>query len=203
MTDKQDDPFDFIMTRSKELAQGYDDALITPEMRRKQEIEEKEESRQYFENTIKKRKQTETELQRYCREIREEVPDWDLTFEEYYKEEKEWQRIKSKRFDAEQQKDRELDDSNKPKGITDKEWKKQKKRLRKVRREENKQRELDYRLRTHSTPWAMLLDQIVTIHCRCEAQGIRQGHFCDTCKLLVKVNEQLIRLFKDSAQGRI
>ena len=92
---------------------------------------------------------------------------------------------------------------NKPKGMTDKEWKKQKTRLRKERREENKQRELDDKLLSHFTPWTMLKDQIGTIHCRCEAQGIRQGHFCDTCKLLVKVNEFLIRLFKDSAQGRI
>ena len=68
--------------------------------------------RQYFENTVKKRKETETELQRYCREIREEVADWDLSFEEYYKEEKEWIRIRSKKLDAERQKDRELDNDN-------------------------------------------------------------------------------------------
>ena len=72
----------------------------------------KEEMRQYFENTVKKRKETETELQRYCREIREEVADWDLSFEEYYKEEKEWIRIRSKKLDAERQKDRELDNDN-------------------------------------------------------------------------------------------
>jgi hypothetical protein len=68
--------------------------------------------RQYFENTVKKRKETETELQRYCREIREEVADWDLSFEEYYKEEKQWIRIRSKKLDAERQKDRELDNDN-------------------------------------------------------------------------------------------
>ena len=41
MTDSQNDPFDFIKTRSLELAQNLDYDQATPEMRRKHEIKKK------------------------------------------------------------------------------------------------------------------------------------------------------------------
>ena len=72
----------------------------------------KEEIRQYFEITVKKRKETETELQRYCREIREEVANWDLSFQKKFQGGEGMDSVESKKLDAERQKDRELDNDN-------------------------------------------------------------------------------------------
>jgi hypothetical protein len=45
----------------------------------------------------------------------------------------------------------------------------------------------------------MFIDRLhkVSMGCECTAEGIRQGVFCKTCRLIVKVNECTLQLFKD------
>jgi hypothetical protein len=52
------------------------------------------------------------------------------------------------------------------------------------------------------TPIRLFEDQVDKIGCECEAEDIRQGIFCDTCKLMTKVNSYMMKLFKDFAEGR-
>jgi hypothetical protein len=81
-------------------------------------------------------------------------------------------------------------------------WEKRRKRIKRELREQSKQKELDDKLVSTMSPLAMVEDKISSISCRCEAEQIRAGHYCDTCKLMVRVNDFLMRLFKDTSEGR-
>jgi hypothetical protein len=202
MKEDKEDPFDFITRRATELSQDINDRDETPEMKRKREIEDREESKKYFEETIMPQKESETELEKYCRDIRGEVADWELTFEEFYKQQKEHEKSRDKILTEFEQLQNSFDNTRRPKGISNKEWEKRRKRIKRELREQRKQKELDDKLVFTMSPLAMMEDKISSIRCRCEAEQIRAGHYCDTCKLLVKVNDFLMRLFKDTAQGR-
>jgi hypothetical protein len=92
--------------------------------------------------------------------------------------------------------------SEKPEGMSKAEWIKQKRRMKKDRIEQEKQLKLDRRLEFKLTPIHLYEDQVDKIGCECEAEGIRQGIFCDTCKLITKVYSYMMKLFKDFAEGR-
>ena len=38
------------------------------------------------------------------------------------------------------------------------------------------------------------------IGCRCQVEDMRQGVFCDTCRLLVRVHKYMLDLFKEAAK---
>jgi hypothetical protein len=63
--------------------------------------------------------------------------------------------------------------------------------------EERKKRRLVGEERNH-----LIEKRIRKLRCECEAEKMRQGIFCPTCRLLVKVNDYLLDLFKDAAEGR-
>jgi hypothetical protein len=82
------------------------------------------------------------------------------------------------------------------------EWIKQKRRMKRDRREQERQLELDRRLEFKMTPIRLFEDQVDMIGCESEAEWIRQGQFCDTCQLITNVNSYMIKLFQDFAEGR-
>jgi hypothetical protein len=74
--------------------------------------------------------------------------------------------------------------------------------MKKNKREHERQLRLDRRLELKMTPICLFEDQVDKIGCECEAEGIRQGQYCDTCRLITKVNNHMMKLFKDFAEGR-
>jgi hypothetical protein len=68
--------------------------------------------------------------------------------------------------------------------------------------EERKLGKSDWNLKYHGTPNHLIEKRIRKLRCECEAEKMRQGIFCPTCRLLVKVNDYLLDLFKDAAEGR-
>jgi hypothetical protein len=68
-------------------------------------------------------------------------------------------------------------------------------------RERMKQNKADAKLRRTVTPRAILEDNLREIGCMCTAEELRQNKFCNTCHLLARVKEYLLRLFKDTAEG--
>jgi hypothetical protein len=46
-------------------------------------------------------------------------------------------------------------------------------------------------------------NKIDAIGCQCEAEEIRQGRYCKTCNLMLKVDKYMMSLFKDAAEVRI
>lgn len=56
--------------------------------------------------------------------------------------------------------------------------------------------------RNMRTPWSMLNHNIDSIGCQCKAENLKQGIYCKTCKLMLKVHEYMMDLFKDAAEGR-
>jgi hypothetical protein len=155
---------------------------VTQTLGIKQKREELEQERKKWLDYCASQKRKEDPIEKYCYEIREEMPDYELSYEEYQKEvnkrRKERQEILNKENQA----------------PTDK-------RSRQLQREEAKQERLDFRLEENS-PFHIFLDRVEKISCRCKAEAMRQGIYCDTCRLIVKINEYMLKIFKDSAQGR-
>jgi len=165
----------------------------------KSERQRQEEARQELEEwntTCEKYKKEEHPIERYCHKIRGRFPFYYMTFEEHKIQSDESWNYRKKRID---EFNAQLDlIRQKPEGMTVKEWK-EKKRLFRL---ERKQRSKDSHLRITSTPNWLIERTIRKIRCDCTAEGIRNGVTCDTCKLLVKVNDYMMNLFKDAAEGR-
>ena len=89
----------------------------------------------------------------------------------------------------------------KPEGMTEEEWRIKKRRADKEEREQMKQNKVDQNLLSTVTPSAILDDYLCEIGCRCTAEDVRQAKFCNTCILLAKVNQYLMRLFKDTVEA--
>jgi hypothetical protein len=153
-----------------------------------------------FEEFLEGLRKGETLIEKYCRTIRNQPAFFEMTFEEY---EKAWNERK-RMLKKEQVEDHAFNKffSEKPQSMSKAEWIKQKRRMKKNRREQEKQLKLDRRLEFTMTPIRLFEDQVDKIGCECEAAGIRQGQFCDTCKLITKVNSYMMKLFKDFAEGR-
>ncbi len=90
----------------------------------------------------------------------------------------------------------------KPEVISKAKWERQQRRARKAIREKHKQEAADQKLEAEGTPQYHLREQIDEIGCECKAEEIRAGKFCDTCKLLLKVEQYMIDLFKRESEGR-
>ena len=90
----------------------------------------------------------------------------------------------------------------KPEGISKTKWERQQRRTRKAIREKHKQEAADQKLEFEGTPQYHLREQVEEIGCECKAEEIRAGNFCDTCKLLFKVEQYMIDLFKRESEGR-
>jgi hypothetical protein len=89
----------------------------------------------------------------------------------------------------------------KPKNMTEEEWKIKERRRRKEDIEQMKQDKVDNKLRRTVAPSSILEDNLREIGCMCTAEELRQNKFCNTCILLARVKEYLLRLFKDTAEA--
>lgn len=89
-----------------------------------------------------------------------------------------------------------------PEGMTKTQWEKEKRRVRRELREEEKQRESDWHFKCNNSPQRMFINMVEKVDCRCEAEEMRAGKFCDTCILISKVKQYMLDLFKDGAEGR-
>ena len=89
----------------------------------------------------------------------------------------------------------------KPEGMTNKQWSKEKRKTKRLKREERNQEEADRMLELQS-PHRLFRQRVDKIGCRCEAEEMRRGIFCDTCKLMRRANEYMLDLFKNTSQGR-
>lgn len=199
---KPEDVFDFIVRRA--LEPEYQPRYIEKkpvvqslglQEAKKALLVEKREWLDYC-NEQKKR---EDPIERYSYDIRCEIADYELSFEEHQKETEELWQMREALLKEEQ-------DAQtigvKPEGMTNKEWSKEKRKRKRLYREEVKQRESDKRLEWDATPFRVFCKRVSKIECRCEAEAMRTGIFCDTCKLIIKVNEYMLDLFKNTSQGR-
>ena len=153
-----------------------------------------------FEEFLEVLRKGETLIEKYCRSIRNQPGFFEMTFEEYEMAWDERKKMLKKKQVADHVFNKFI--SEKPKGMNKTEWIKQKRRMKQNRREQEKQLKLDRRLEFKMTPIHLFEDQVDKIGCECEAEGIRQGQFCDTCRLITNVNSYMMKLFKDFAEGR-
>lgn len=88
-------------------------------------------------------------------------------------------------------------------GMTQEEWWKRVERKRQELKEKRKEWEADEKLRNESPTWQIMRElDVVRYGCKCKPELMRQGQFCPVCRLMIKVHEYALRIFKDTAEGR-
>jgi hypothetical protein len=147
----------------------------------------------------------EDEIERYCHKIRGTIRPSELPFEEYRKQSSEDWKLREEILEKiEREEEEEANfQREKPEGMARKQWQKEKSRRRLLKREEVKAKLLDEKFLLRNTPHQIFIDRLHKVQCECTAIGIRQGIYCQTCKLIIKVNEYTMQLFKDAAEGKI
>jgi hypothetical protein len=196
---QRQDTFDFIVRRALEPDNHPDTAKVlyiqTGELQRKK--------REWLEYCKEKLKEEEP-IERYCYDIRGIAPDYDLSFEEHLKCEQEWENIRRARM---QQFDKEIEEEAsgfyrvKPEGMTNRQWIEEKRKRERSKREDRKERESDEKLERQN-PFHLFKRRVDKIGCECKAEAMRRGIFCNTCKLIIRVDEYMLELFKKASQGR-
>lgn len=170
-------------------------------------------------------------LKYYCDEIKRFRPDYEISFEEDYKANlehlkrreqqtkdllesfndkyppKEMTELERRVYDIEiwghGKRENKIARHTKPPELTKTQWKKEHSKKRKAEREEEKQRRADDELERNSPSkmFHRMTDELDEA-CECEAEKMRQGEFCDICKLVTKVREYMLDVFKAAAEGR-
>jgi hypothetical protein len=159
---------------------------VTSEMINAKRQREKRE----FEKFLEVLRKGETLIEKYCRAIRNQPGFFEMSFEEYENARDERKKMLKKELVNDHAFNKFI--SEKPKGMSKAEWIKQKHRMKKNRREQERQLELDRRLEFKMSPIRLFEDQVDKIGCECEAEGIRQGQFCDTCRLITNVSSYMM-----------
>jgi hypothetical protein len=187
--------FNFIVRRALEPDNNPDTA------KHLRQGEDLKEARQEWQEYCNRKMKEEDPIERYCYQIRGETPDYEMSFEQSEKLDQESMHARQETLKQERymQQERRL---TKPEGITKTKWIKDQRKKGRLHKEEQKQRKADRRLEWYGRPVNLFSDRIAKIGCECEAEQMRRGVFCDTCKLIVKVNEYMLELFKRTAQGR-
>jgi hypothetical protein len=74
---------------------------------------------------------------------------------------------------------------------------------RRLRDEIMREGKLDTKLKFNNSTW-VLEHRIsrMAFRCYCTGEGIRNGRVCKICKLSKKVDDYMLNLFKDAAEGR-
>jgi hypothetical protein len=178
-----------------------------------------------------RREHQQNPLKYYCDKIECIVPDYEISFEEDYKANlehlkrreqqtkdllesfndkyppEEMTELERRVYDIEiwghGKRENKIARHTKPPELTKTQWKKEQSKKRKAEREEEKQRRADDELERNS-PLKMfhrMTDELDEA-CECEAEKMRQGEFCDICKLVTKVREYMLDVFKAAAEGR-
>jgi hypothetical protein len=169
--------------------------------------------REEYAESCRKSKENEDLIERYCYDIRGIIPWYDITYDE--KESLLARRVeaaaKSTELTEQQQEDQEfqrtleiLYRTKKPEGMSDKEWAAKKREARKLRREIKKENDDDFELKYQGSATGIFNDRVGKLHymCYCTGRDIRNGRVCKVCKLSKKVDEYMLNLFKDAAEGR-
>lgn len=197
---KPEDVFDIIVRSALEPDNNPSTAtkvsIQTGELKR-----EKKEWSEY----CKRKLREEEPIERYCYDVRGIVPDYDLSFEEHLKSWKEGIKIREARtqkFDNEIEEEASGFYRVKPEGMTNKQWIEEKRKRKRLKREERNQEEADRMLQRQS-PIHMFGHTVDKIGCECKTEEMRKGIFCNTCKLIIMVNEYVQDLFKKASQKRI
>ncbi len=90
-------------------------------------------------------------------------------------------------------------------GVTEDQWWKQIRRRRDELKQQEKQRTLDRKLENNSPTMQVLdrLDKIRFEGCKCTAEFMRSNQICPVCRLMRKVYDYTLELFKETAGGRL
>ena len=96
--------------------------------------------------------------------------------------------------------------AQKPEGMTNKEWQREKRRKKSELEEQGvktmTQYDRDVETKHQLSPWWIINHEMSKISCECDADELRVGECCSTCKLLRKVHANMSDLFKDASEGR-
>jgi hypothetical protein len=144
------DVFDFIIKKAAEpeyKSNFIDNHPVDQTLGLKKRKEELLKQKREWTEYCKKLKKQEDPIERYCYDIRSEVPDYEISFEEHLREEQEVANIRQ----LNTQKFLEYIDTRqffrmKPEGMTDKQWVKEKRKKKRFEREERKESEYNGRL---------------------------------------------------------
>lgn len=174
--DKDKDTSDFILKRADELNKN-------PGAKRRKEYEEMREEKREQDTTIEK----------YCRRIRDEEPFFERSFEEY-----EMGQAARESSVHNLMEEHDLENKEIPEGIKT-HWFKEKRRKKQEIKDKKKHEKEDNEYLHKMSPYYKFLEMIDKIDCRCNADSIRKGEVCSTCRLIGKVSEFTLRLFEDAA----
>jgi hypothetical protein len=145
-----------------------------------------------------KQRKEEDPLERYCYDIRGERAAYEITYEEM----KENMAANVMHMIAIEEQERDVErQPTKPDGMTKLQWQKESRNKKRLSAEKRKQGQSDWNLKRNLAPLQLFSKRIDKISCRCEAEEMRAGRFCDTCKLIVRINEYTLDLFKRASEG--
>jgi hypothetical protein len=155
--------------------------------------------KQEWKDWQEKQKKEEDPIECYCYDIRGEMADYEITYEENKQNEATKVRtliaLEKRKIEDERQ-------PPKPAGMTNLQWQKEMRNKKRLLAEKKQQGRSDRNLKQNITPLQLFSKRLDKISCRCEAEEMRAGRFCDTCRLIVKINEYTLDLFKRASQGR-
>lgn len=152
-----------------------------------------------FKDECEYEKRKETEVTRLCNKILDIKPIYEMTFEEYWKARKECSKIRNEITHEQFYGHKIL--HKQPKGMTKKQWSEAKRRLRRQLKEDNAKRRADESI-LNNTP-ARLFDKKIDdmwLACDCDPDEMRQGIFCDICKIVLKIDEYTMTLLRREAE---
>ena len=170
--------------------------------------------RESYAELCRKAKERETQIERYCYDIRGIEPWYNLPYPTDEELERDRARLASekKRGPTEDQLKYQqysealhiLERKDKPEGMTNKEWAAKRREARKLRKEIKKQNKDDFDLKYHHSSVGIFEHRVNKLRsmCYCTAEGMRKGYVCKVCKLTKKVDDYMMSLFKDAAEGR-
>jgi hypothetical protein len=155
----------------------------------KQEQEERDKLwREYQKKTITDEFDTETELKSLTK------PGKEI---EYIESRKALQEITGS-------KNKIVNEPWKEMGISKTQYIKELRRKMKLHKEENKQSQADWNLKYYGSPIHLFKEELDMLHseCDCEGSKIRQGIYCDICRLIKPIYDITLKTFKEAAERR-
>lgn len=189
-----DETFGFIIDKAMQYGKEIDEGLHVEPY-----AYEIKQARIDFKEECKYEKTNQTEVERLCNKIKGIKPIYEMTFEEYWKARKERSKIRNEIMHDEMYGHKIL--HKQPIGMTNKQWTEAKRTLRRQEKEDNAKRRADKAI-LNKTP-ARLFDKKIYdmwLACDCDADEMRQGIFCDICKIVLKIDDYTMTLLRREAE---
>jgi hypothetical protein len=185
--------FGFIVDKAMQYGKEIDEGLHVEPY-----AYEIKQARADFKSECEYLKREETEVERLCDKIKGIKPIYEMTFEEYWKALKECDRIRNEEMHHEMYGDKIL--HKQPIGMTSKQWTEAKRKLRRQQKEDNAKRRADQAIE-RTTPIRLFDKKLTDMYhaCYCDADEMRQGIFCDICKIVLKIDEHAMTLLRREA----